>query len=386
MEVMDFDSIRPYNEIEAQEAIKRIVKRHEFRSILSFVFGEDKIEEMTIRAAGSKSVSEFQRNFMRPLVWEIVKKTTEDLSVSGFKSLSPDVPHVFIGNHRDITLDSSILATLLTDYDFSLGITWGDNLMVSPFVTDLGKVNRMITVFREGSPREMLLNSQRLSAYIHKLITEEKRSVWIAQRKGRAKNGDDRTDPGVLKMLGLSGKGSLTDKLKPLNIITACVSYEWEPCDIQKVKELYISSSENYVKSEDEDLKSILGGVMGKKGRVHYAIGKTMNDKMENISPEIPKNERLQRLAGMIDVEIFKNFHLWPNNFLAWDRLNHSGRFNKHYGPDTERTIDDHIAQLLEQLKPLHGNEEEIIRLFLSLYAKPLQNKMEHNLPVDSPM
>jgi len=386
MEVMDFDSIRPYNEIEAQEAIKRIVKQHEFRSILSFVFGEDKIEEMTIRAAGSKSVSEFQRNFMRPLVWEIVKKTTEDLSVSGFKSLSPDVPHVFIGNHRDITLDSSILATLLTDYDFSLGITWGDNLMVSPFVTDLGKVNRMITVFREGSPREMLLNSQRLSAYIHKLITEEKRSVWIAQRKGRAKNGDDRTDPGVLKMLGLSGKGNLTDKLKPLNIITACVSYEWEPCDIQKVKELYISSSENYVKSEDEDLNSILGGVMGEKGRVHYAIGKTMNDEMENISSDIPKNERLQQFAGMIDVDIFRNFHLWPNNFLAWDRLNHSGRFSKQYGPDTEHAIDDHIAQLLEQLKPLHGNEDEIVRLFLSLYAQPLQNKLTHELPINSPV
>ena len=386
MEVMDFDSIRPYNEKEAQEAIKRIVKQHEFRSILSFVFGEGKIEEMTTRAAGSKSVSDFQRNFMRPLVWEIVKKTTENLSISGFKSLNPNVPHVFIGNHRDITLDSSILATLLTDYDFSLGITWGDNLMVSPFVTDLGKVNRMITVFREGSPREMLLNSQRLSAYIHKLITEEKRSVWIAQRKGRAKNGDDRTDPGVLKMLGLSGKGSLTDKLKPLNIRPACIFYEWEPCDIQKVKELYISAKENYVKSKNEDLNSILGGVMGKKGRVHYAIGKTMNEEMENISPDVPKNERIQRLATMIDVEIFKNFHLWPNNFLAWDRLNHSNRFSKQYGPDTEQALDNHITKLLDNLQPLHGNDDEIVKLFLSLYAQPLQNKLLHDLPLNSPM
>jgi len=385
MEVMDFENIRPYNEIEAQEAIQRIVKQHEFHSIISFVFGEDKIDEMTRQAAGSKSISEFQRNFMRPLVWEIVKKTTENLSISGFKALNPDIPHLFIGNHRDITLDSSILATLLTDYNILLGITWGDNLMVSPFVTDLGKINRMITVFREGSPREILLNSRRLSAYIRKLITEG-RSVWIAQRKGRAKNGDDKTEPSVLKMLSLSGNGNLFDKLKPLNIRPVCVSYEWEPCDVQKVKELYISSKENYVKSKDEDLNSILGGVMGQKGRVHYAIGKTMNEEMENLSSEIPNKERLQRLATMIDVEIFKNFRLWPNNFLAWDRLNHSSRFKTYYGPDTERAFDNKTADLLEKLQSLNGNEEEIIKLFLSLYAQPLQNKLTHKLPVNSPM
>ncbi len=383
MEVMDFDNIRPYNEEEAREAFQRIVKQHEFRSVLSFVFGEDKVNEMTAQVAGSKSISEFQRNFMRPLVWEIVKKTAEDLSVSGFNTLNPDIPHVFIGNHRDITLDSSILATLLVDYDFSLGITWGDNLMVSPFVTDLGKVNRMITVFREGSPREILLNSQRLSAYIHKILSEEKRSVWIAQRKGRAKNGDDKTDPGVLKMLSLSGKGNLTEKLQPLNIRPVCVSYEWEPCDIQKVKELYISSKKDYKKSKDEDLNSILGGVMGKKGRIHYAIGKTMNEALENIDPDIPKNERLQQLTTLIDIEIYKNFRLWPNNFLAMDRLNNSHEFKMHYGPENEQAFDKRITQLLEQLQPLQADDKEMVKLFLSLYAKPLQNKLLHKIPLD---
>ncbi len=382
MQEMDFENIRPYNEEEAQEAIQRIVKQDEFRSILSFVFGNDKVEEMTLQAAGSKSINAFQHNFMRPLVWEIVKKTAGELSVSGFDTITPDIPHLFIGNHRDITLDSSILATLLNDYNISLGITWGDNLMVSPFVTDLGKINRMITVFREGSPREMLLNSQRLSAYIHKLITEEKRPVWIAQRKGRAKDGNDQTDPGVLKMLGLSGKGSLIDKLKPLNIRTACISYEWEPCDIQKVKELYISSKENYVKSKNEDLNSILGGVMGEKGRMHYAIGKSMNEEMEKLPLDIPKNEQFLRVAKVIDIEIFKNYHLWPNNFLAFDRLNHSRQFGKQYNADTEKAFDEKISRLLEQLKSLQGREEELVKIFLSLYAKPLQNKLENKLPV----
>lgn len=386
MVAMDFEDIRPYNEEDAQQAIQRVVKQHEFHSIVSFVFGEDKVKEITNRAAGSKSISEFQRNFMRPLVWEIVKNTTKNLSVSGFKELKPEIPHVLIGNHRDITLDSSILATLLQDYNILMAITWGDNLMVSPFVTDLGKINRTITVFRGGSPREILLNSKRLSTYIRKLITEDNLSVWIAQRKGRSKNGDDRTDPGVLKMLSLSGKGHLNDRIKSLNIRPVCVSYEWEPCDIQKVKELYISSKKNYVKSKDEDLKSILGGVVGQKGRVHYAIGKTMNEEMESLSPNILKNERLQHLADMIDIEIFKNFHLWPNNFLAWDRLNYSNKFSAYYGRDTEQAIDTHIAQLLEHLQSLHGNEEEIIKLFLSIYAQPLQNKLAHDLPLNSPM
>ena len=386
MQVKDFDNIRPYNEQEAKEAIQRIVKQHEFRTIVSFVFGEDQFEEISQRVLRAQTIEDFQRHFMRPLVWQIIKKTAEDLTVSGFKSLRPDTPHLFIGNHRDITLDSSILATLLTDYDISLGITWGDNLMVSPFVTDLGKINRMVTVFREGSPREMLLNSQRLSAYLRKMILEEQLCVWIAQRKGRAKNGDDRTDPGVLKMLALSGKGNLAEKLKPLNIRPVCVSYEWEPCDIQKVKELYISSKTSYVKKEGEDLQSILGGVMGQKGHIHYAVGTPMNEELEKISPDLPVNEQFQQLARQIDVEMFKNYRLWPGNYLAYDRLNHSNTFKNRYGADTEKTFDAKITRLLEKLSDLHGHEDEIIRLFLSLYAKPLENKLENGLSPDTPL
>ncbi len=386
MEEMDFNNIRPYNEKEAREAIQRVVKQHEFHSIVAFVFGESRAKQITAQAAGSKSINEFQHNFMRPLIWEIVKKTTENLSVSGFKELHSENPHVFIGNHRDITLDSSILATLLKDYNVAIAITWGDNLLVSPFVTDLGKINRTITVFRGGTPREILLNSQRLSTYIRKNITEDNLSVWIAQRKGRSKNGDDRTDLGVLKMLSLSGEGHLIDKIKSMNIRPVCISYEWEPCDIQKVKELYISSRKNYVKSEDEDLNSILGGVMGQKGRVHYAIGKTMNEEIDKLGAGRPKNEFLQLLAAAIDVDIFKNFKLWPGNFLAWDRLNESGRFKSYYDAATEQAFDKRIENLLEKIKPLHATDDEIIKLFLSLYARPLENKLENDLSVDTPL
>ena len=384
MQEMDFDNIRPYTEEEARQAIQRIVKQQEFRTIVAFVFGEEKIPEITRLVTATKSINDFQHNFMRPLVWEILKKTSQGLTTSGFEQLNKGEPHLFIGNHRDITLDSSILASLLNEQDISLGITWGDNLMVSPFVTDLGKVNRMVTVFREGTPREMLQNSQRLSAYLRKMIQQDNLCVWIAQRKGRAKNGDDRTDPGVLKMLSLSGKGSLFDKLKPLNIRPVCVSYEWEPCDIQKVKELYISSKKNYVKSGDEDLKSILGGITGQKGHVHYALGDALNEKMENMPEGITNSEMLQRLTSIIDKEIFKNYRLWPNNFMALDRLNHSREFGAYYNAGTEKTFDEKIGKMLEQLKDLH-EDETLTNLLLSLYARPLQNKLENGLPIDLP-
>jgi hypothetical protein len=385
MQATDFDSIRPYNEQEAKEAMQRIVRQPEFRAVVSFVFGEDKIEEMIRRVSSSESIADFQRHFMRPLVWQIIKKTAENLTVSGFQDVRPGNPHLFIGNHRDITLDSSILATLLNDYGISLGITWGDNLMVSPFVTDLGKINRMVTVFREGTPREMLVNSKRLSAYLRKMVLEDKFCVWIAQRKGRAKNGDDRTDPGVVKMLSLSGKGNLFEKLKPLNIRPACISYEWEPCDIQKVKELYISLQKDYKKKQGEDLQSILGGVTGKKGHIHYAIGRPLNDLLKDADPDMPQPEKLQTVITAIDVEMFNSYRLWPTHFLAWDRLNQSRRFQKYYAKDTEKAFDERIANLLEQLKPLQANEDDLVKLFFSLYAKPLQNKLDNNLPVDTP-
>ncbi len=384
MQEMDFENIRPYNEEEAREAFQRIVKQHEFRTIVAFVFGEERIPEITSLVKESKSISDFQHHFMRPLVWKILEKTSQGLTTSGFGQLKKNEPHLFIGNHRDITLDSSILASLLNEQDIPLGITWGDNLMVSPFVTDLGKINRMVTVFREGTPREMLQNSQRLSAYLRKMITEDKLCVWIAQRKGRAKNGDDRTDPGVLKMLSLSGKGSLLEKLKPLNIRPVCVSYEWEPCDIQKVKELYISSKKDYVKHKDEDLQSILGGITVQKGRVHYAAGAPMNEEMAKFPHDIPNKEALQLLSKRIDIEMFRNYHLWPNNFLALDHLNHSREFGAYYNAGTEKALDEKTGKMLEQLKNLNA-EETLTNLLLSLYARPLQNKLENGLPIDIP-
>jgi hypothetical protein len=186
-------------------------------------------------------------------------------------------------------------------------------------------------------------------------------------------------------MLSLSGKGNLAEKLKPLNIRPVCISYEWEPCDIQKVKELYISSRQTYVKSKDEDLESIIGGITGQKGHVHYAVGNSLNNAIDKLPHDLSNNERLQKIVSLIDIEMFNSYRLWPNNFLALDLLNNSREFQNHYDTQTEKAFEEKTAVMLQKLQSVNGNPEELIRLFRALYAKPLQNKLENNLPLNFP-
>ncbi len=382
MSEFNFDDIRPYTEEEAQEAIKRIVVQDELKTILEYLFGKGNHTELTGLASGAVSIADFQKKFMEPLVLKILNDTSDGLSTSGFNS-SADISRLFIANHRDITLDSSILASVLVEKNRkACEFTWGDNLMVSPFVTDLGKINRMITVFREGKPRETLYNAQKLSAYIHGKITQDNHSVWIAQRKGRAKDGNDKTDVGVLKMLSLAGEGDLITRLTTLNITPVSISFEWEPCDARKIREIYISQSVNYVKKQNEDLQSIIGGILSKKGRIHLAMGKSINEKFNQLNTNLPTNELLQQIAHLIDIEIYRNYRLWPSNFLAYDRLNHWQQFDNQYTEKTKNHFEDRMQQAVAEKE---GDKSDAIELFLKMYAQPVINKLQHHLPLDEP-
>lgn len=386
MAEINFDNIRPYSEVEAKEAIQRITRQREFKAILSYIFEEDQHEELTRKASNAKTIHEFQLEFMKPLVERILSNTSKGVSDSGFEKLTPDKPRLFVANHRDITLDSSILATLLVEHNYeSCEFTWGDNLMVSPFVEDFGKINRMITVFREGTPRETLLNSRKLSAYIRKRIYHDKKAAWIAQGKGRTKNGNDKTDIGVLKMLTLEGKEKLSEKIEMLNITPVSISFEWEPCDILKTKELYISTKRKYVKDKKEDLNSIIGGILGQKGHIHLAVCNPVNHVLEDWAPDMPSKEFFQNLAAVIDKEIYENYKLWPSNFLAYDLLNKSRRYSDHYSKETKDILDERLSKTLSFLEYNKGEKETIRHLFLSIYASPVVNKLQHHFSPDLP-
>ncbi len=380
MEKFNFDDIRPYTEEEALKAIQRIVGQPELKSILEYLFGKGNHKFLIRLASEATSIIDFQRNFMYPLVQKILKETSDGLSISGFDSLSNNDSRLFIANHRDITLDSSLLATTLVEKNLiPCEITWGHNLMVSPFITDLGKINRMITVFRQYKHRDVLFHAQKLSAYIRKKITKDKLSVWIAQQKGRTKDGNDITSVGVLKMLSLAGKGDLITRLIEINITPISVSYEWEPCDTLKIKEIYISQRIDYVKKQDEDLQSIMSGILGTKGHIHLGLGDPINTKIQQIDTKLSDNDILQQTAALINIEIYKNYHLWPNNFLAYDLLHQSHQYSNQYTADIEGGFNDRMEKVLQEN---NGNKKEIIELFLKIYAWPVINKLKYKLPL----
>ena len=373
MMASDYDSIRPYRQDEIPEALKRILANPTFQNILDFLFpGEDQ-EALKEIIANTKSREEFHKNFMVQVISSIAEKTSDQLTFSGIDQLEKDKGYIFVANHRDIILDSSFLALGLVKHGLtSCEITWGDNLMISPFIVDLGKVNGMITVFREGSPKEMLRNSQILSSYIRESVTERKQSVWIAQRKGRTKDGTDKTDPSILKMLSLSGQPPPPGSLKNLNITPVSISYEWEPCDIMKVRELYISQQTTYVKQKDEDLQSIIGGVAAYKGKIHLTVGNTVERDFDNLDTSVHNNLILEQVAHLIDKQIYASYKLWPPNYLAYDLLENTNKFANKYDKATIRKFNEKLEELY---KAVDGPEEDLKHLFLKLYANPVYNK-----------
>lgn len=377
MDELDFDLIRPYTFEEVKEAIPRILKDPDFHTMMGFLFTEKEKEKIVDNIKNASSIHEFQVALTLPAVESIVSKTTDGLSSSGFDNLDKNKSYIMLANHRDIVLDSSMLGALLYRNGFETPqVTWGNNLMVTPLIVDFGRSNQMITVFREGSPKEMLINSQRLSAYIRKTIKTTSKPVWIAHRKGRSKNGDDKTDLSILKMLSLTGEKKLTENLTELNITPTTISYEWEPCDAMKVKEIYLSQDHTYVKSDDEDFRSIIGGLTGYKGRVHIAIGTPMNDEITSIKNTANNNEFLGVVSELADKQIHRNYKLWPSNFLAYDLFNITDKYSNEYDSEIRNKFEERYQNAVK----LIGEDNENIReLFLLLYANPVINSLKND-------
>jgi len=376
MNELDFDVIRPYNEQEIQDAIPRIIDDPTFQAMANYLFETEKKELVISNLRSAKNVTEFQRAFTLPAVLAILDKTTTGISHSGFDNINKHTQYTYLGNHRDIVLDSSIIGVMHLQVDLRPPQSaWGSNLMVSQLIVDLGKSNQMITVFREGSPKELLLNSQRLSAYIRTSLVKLEKSVWIAHRKGRSKDGIDKTDVSILKMLSLSGEGNIKERLTNLNITPVTISYEWEPCDAMKVREVYLSRDHNYVKADDEDFNSIIGGLTGEKGRVHVTMGSPINEEIQAIDNlGINNNEFVTKVARLVDNQIYANYKLWPSNYLAYDLLVGSSEFSEHYTEQTKTILENRYKQAA--LMAQHDNKD-IRELFLLLYANPLIHKLK---------
>jgi hypothetical protein len=369
----DFEDIRPYNDDEINPALHRIVDVPEFSKVLEYIFPERSKDEIIAELKGIHSAIDFQKKFMHPLVNSIVRKTSRGLTYSGFENLTPGTPYLFVSNHRDIVLDSAMLQVLLFDNGhLSSEITFGSNLMSNPFVIDFGKINRMFTVYRGGNRMEMFRNSRILSAYIRHTITQKRTSAWIAQRNGRTKDGNDKTETGLLKMFNISGSDSFEESFSELNIVPLSISYEYEPCCALKVKETgVVSKGMTYQKAPNEDFMSILKGITGQKGRIHLSICHPVNTFLQKTGDTDVFNDRINKLASLMDDEIYRNFRLWPNNYIACDRLNNSSTYSRFYSAADEAEFDQYVGR---ELSSLNLNTPEHKDILLKLYANPVLN------------
>ncbi len=360
MDTNTFDDIRPYNDAELREALKRIAQWELIPQILKFIYPQTPVEESMQKLRNVQSVKELQTTFMYDAICQIVKNTCQGFSHSGFDYIRKGKPCLFISNHRDITLDAFLLQMLLIERKHETSyIVFGNNLMETPLLRDLFLSNHLIQMERGGgNPRAFYRSLQHLSQYLHHLIVEQKQTVWIAQKNGRSKDGVDSTAPAIIKMLTLGSDGPAEQTLAELNIVPVAVSYEWDPCDLMKTNELYHRAHDGYHKVEGEDTNSVTTGIIGPKGHVHLAIGKPLS------SSEVQSQGDLaEHVASVLDRRIQKLYKLMPTNYLAYDLLTGTSQHRQHYSAEVKN-------QFLQRMNKLPNSESQ--RIFMEMYANPV--------------
>jgi 1-acyl-sn-glycerol-3-phosphate acyltransferase len=369
--------LRPYSETEVQEAMRRLAAHPMMELVRRSYFPGLESAEIAALGAGVRGWHDFQERFIAPAIDSILAQSSDGFSISGFERIERDRRRVFVSNHRDIVCDPALFTYGLhrKGWDSPM-ICLGDNLLVNPFIVDLVKMNRGITVKRGLPPRELLRWSHALSRLVNDAVRKDEASVWIAQREGRAKDGNDATHPGVIKMLALGGPGDVLEALDALRFTPVAVSYEYDPCDALKARELHLTETEGeYRKAPGEDVKSMALGIRGYKGRIHIEIGRPIARQDLGEAASLSRKEQLQAIAAEIDRQVRADYRLWPTNFIARD-LRQGSQEGLRDGRYTEAERDKFVARLSKQLDsvaPRSEAEREGIRSrLLAMYARAL--------------
>ncbi len=372
---INFDDIRPFDDSEVNHYLRLLIEDSDFQQILQFIFQDKtKIEQVKYVLSGIQTVRDLQFKFVYQLIDDLIlKRTTDGLTSSGLENLDKHTSYLFISNHRDIILDSAIMNFLIVLEGMNTTeIAIGNNLLIEKWIEYAVKLNRAFVVRRNLPVRELLMASKKLSEYIRRDITHKNTSVWIAQREGRTKDGNDKTQHALLKMLNLSNIREFADGFKDLRIVPLSISYEIEPCGISKVAELYKRQTEGFEKTQEDDLRSMGEGLIRPKGRVHFGFGKPIVEQLNTFDPEENLGSQLEKLAALIDQQIYTNFKLWPNNYIAEDILNQTQANTDHYTPEQ---FADFTGMLNEAVSLIPGDAETIRTMFLQMYVNPLVNK-----------
>jgi hypothetical protein len=370
-----FDDIRPYEDHEVGALVEKVLKLSFYNTLIRRFFPGKDPDKLKLAFLRINSIYDFQVKVIYPILKKLINDTSTGLTYSGFDKLKKGIPNLFISNHHDIILDPSVLNMLLYENGFNTTkVAIGDNLLRKEWIRDLARLNKSFIVHRSPSGKEAYYYSQRLSNYIKKTIIDDKESVWIAQREGRAKDGNDITQVSLLKMLAYGGEESRFEYLKSLNFLPTAISYEFDPCDILKVRES-IAKEKNlhYEKNEKEDEISMVTGLTGFKGRIHISIGNVIRNEFDEILHHETPKEQFSALAAIIDEQIQSNIKLWPTNYIAYDLLMGIDSFNEEYTDEEKQKYIQYIEARLEQNKMY--DPEGRARL-LSIYANPVKNKI----------
>lgn len=371
-----FDAIRPFYDSEINNAILNVIDHPMMKALMNFTFPDIADEVWKEQLRKTHSIRDFQCNFIYNTIQNVLKRSSEGLTTSGFEKLEKNESYLFISNHRDIVLDTTLLNVALFEHGLVMTASAiGDNLVKKDFLNVLAKMNRNFLVQRGLTPREMLQSSKTLSEYIGHLLQHENRSVWIAQREGRTKDGNDATNPGVLKMLAMgSDEKNLMDYFKKIKVVPVSISYEYDPTDVLKIPQLLAeANNEVYIKEKNEDFMTLLSGVMGQKKRIHIHIGDVLDKEIDAIKEEFDNsNKQIQALAQLIDDSILSNYKLWPTNYIAYDILNKTDTFASLYTANEKSLFERRLDMRIDADNPI------ALQGLLDMYANPVVNKLKY--------
>ena len=374
----EYDEIRPYVPEELPQIFEELIADPEFQAAMGYAFPGTPFEQIAAAMRASKTNLDFQKALVKPFLQGLIAKLSSGISLS-YDNKDSLHNALCISNHRDIILDSAFLCLLFVEnIGNTVEIAIGDNLLIRPWIKKLVRVNRSFIVQRSASIREMLASSKRLSSYMHHTITERKQPIWLAQREGRAKDSNDLTQEGLIKMLTMYSGGNMVDALKELNIAPTSISYEYDPCDYLKAKEFQQKrDNPEHKKSPFDDLANMQQGLMGYKGAIHYHVAECINDEIDKIDRTLGKNEITNRVARIIDKHIHKNYRFWPINYYYYELLTGDKQFADKYTAEDAAKLDTYMAERISKVD-LPDKDEVFLRTkILEMYANPVKNYLQ---------
>ena len=370
MRIEDFDAIRPFEPQELPAAYDRLEQDMQFRTVIAYLYPQVPFKAIMQKMRSCKTCLDFQKAFCYGFLKDLMAKASKGFDIN-VECIDVSRRYTFVSNHRDIVLDSALLDVLLIDAGAgtTCEIAIGDNLLAAPWIKDLVRINKSFIVERSLGIREMLVASKRLSEYMHFVINVKHDNVWIAQREGRAKDSDDRTQPSILKMMAMGGEGTIIERLKQLHIVPLSISYEYDPCDFLKAREFQLKRDiPGWKKTKQDDVESMRTGIMGYKGHVHYHCAPCIDDWLDTLPADMPKGELYDVIAAHIDSEIHRHYRIYASNRVA------AGAEST----DEEKAIFDHFID--NQLAKIQLDQPDIPFLrerLITMYANPYRN---HNI------